>query len=324
MDERTDLKAALRELAAEESGDAGPHCGIKRLIAYREGALPAVESEKVEEHLSLCPSCTGLLRELRDFEEAAARGETGPESLRQEVWDALARRLPAKTPPIRPVPRPPGEPWRRFSRFVPATLAAALLLAVIGLTLWAAVTLVQERQELAKLEQRLKEREAAVTVLQRSLAETRRQLEAARRQIQDLEKDRAARPEPAAREPVVVASRAVEISIAPRYVLRGHETPGGAFLREGAASSVRAESPDHRVTMALDLAGHPPYDEYRFELIDREGKVLWSGRRPGASVLGDDGTSVSIRGLEPGLYRLRIAGLPAGSPLAEYLLQIEP
>ena len=123
-----------------------------------------------------------------------------------------------------------------------------------------------------------------------------------------------------------MASREIEISVAPRYVLRGHEAPSGAFLREGAVSSVRAESPDRRFAVALDLAGHPTYDEYRFELIDRDGEVLWSGRRPGASVLGDDGTSVSIRGLDPGPFRLRVMGLKVAGDklLAEHLLRIEP
>lgn len=40
------------------------------------------------------PRCTGLLRELRDFEAAAAGAvEPGPEPLRQEAWESLARRL---------------------------------------------------------------------------------------------------------------------------------------------------------------------------------------------------------------------------------------
>lgn len=290
-----------------ESGDVGRHYGLKRLLAYREGRLPAAEREKVEEHLSLCSRCTGLLLELRDFEAAVANGETGPEPLRQEAWDGLSRRLPAKAA---------GKP-RRFPRFVPAVLAAALVLAVLGLTLWAAVTIVQERGQLASLERRLEERDVTVTALQRSLAESRRQLEAARRQIQDLEKGRAAGPAPEEPGTAVVASREIEVSMAPRYVLRGHEAPGVTVLREGEAVSVRAQSPDHRIAVALDLSGLPVQDEYRFELIDSKGKVLWNGRRPGESVLGDDGTAVSIRGLDPGLYRLRIAGL------AEYLLAVQ-
>ena len=259
MDEkRTDLKAELRELAAEESGGAGPHCGLKRLIDYREGTLPAAECEKVQEHLSLCPRCTGLLRELRAFEAAAAHGETGPESLRQEAWDSLARRLPAKTPAIRPVgSAAPSEPGRRFPRFVLGALAAALLLAVAGLSLWAATTVLQESQRTARLERRLEERNAALADLRSSLAETERQLDTARRQIEDLQKERTARAggqAPEGREPVAVASRQIEVSVAPRYVLRGHEDPGSAFLRGGGVENrVRMPSRDHRFALALNL-----------------------------------------------------------------------
>jgi anti-sigma factor RsiW len=92
-EKRPDLKAVLRELAAEESGDAGPHVGSKRLIAYRQGTLPAAERETVQEHLSRCPRCTGLWRELKEFETAAARGDAGPEPQRREAWESLAGRL---------------------------------------------------------------------------------------------------------------------------------------------------------------------------------------------------------------------------------------
>ncbi|HEV2843977.1 MAG TPA: zf-HC2 domain-containing protein [Thermoanaerobaculia bacterium] len=94
MDEnRTDFRAALREVAAEEAGSMGCHVGLKRLIAYCQDRLPATESEAVQEHLSLCPRCTGLLLELRTFEAACASGGTGPESPRRKTWDFLARRL---------------------------------------------------------------------------------------------------------------------------------------------------------------------------------------------------------------------------------------
>jgi anti-sigma factor RsiW len=47
--------------------DPGLHIGLKRLIAYCQGRLPAAQCEAVQEHLSLCPRCTGLLLELRGF-----------------------------------------------------------------------------------------------------------------------------------------------------------------------------------------------------------------------------------------------------------------
>ena len=354
MDEnRTDLKAALRELAAEESADIGPHVGLKRLIAYRRGTLPTAEREGLQEHLSLCPRCAGLLLELRDFEAASAGGGApGPESLRQNAWESLARRLPWKVSAIRPIAGAArrGSPGPGFQRNLRAPrflvgLAAALLLAVLGLSIWAAVTLQRERQRLSRLEQRLEEREEALAAARRSLAEAERQLAAARarpereaRRVHELEARvaeltstledlRKARQAPERRDQTAVASREVEVSVAPRFVLRGQETPEGGFLRGGGAvNTVQIPAQAKSFTAAVNLDDHPASNEYRLELIDRDGKVLWTARRPGKALLGDDGTSVSVSGLGPGRYRLRIEGLhPRGSDLlAEYLLEVEP
>jgi hypothetical protein len=321
--------------AAEGPGEAGPHVGSKRLIAYRQGRLPAAEREAVQEHLSLCARCTGLLRELREFEAASAASTDtaaeGPDALREAVWDSLVQRLRGKTPGIRPVtafPRP-----RRGRYFVPiaaiaaiaATAAAALLLAVVGLSVLA-------RSE----HRRLEEREAALAGAQRALAETGHQLDAARGRLRDLEKsppqterekelaarvaELTAKLEALLRQPapdrLAAAGTEVGISLAPRFVLRGQEAPE-AFLSAGGE-----ENPvpihDGRVTVALDLSDSSTYPEIRLELVDGTGKVLWSGRRPTGALLGDDGTSVSIDGLGPGRYRLRIEGL------TEYRLDVEP
>ncbi len=341
---------------------AGPHAGMKRLIAYREGTLPEAEREALQEHLSLCARCTGLLRDLRDFESAAAGAvETGPEPLRQEAWESLVRRLPRvphlpqqASAAVRPVATLPAR--RRPIPYFIYAAAAALLLAVIGFSIWSAVTVQQERQRLAGLEQRLEERESALTAAQRSLAATERQLQAARDHIQDLQKDQPddlpdTRPDtpgtreteleariaeltadleklrrtpraPGGHDRITAGPRQIDLSVAPRFALRGQE-PGDGILRGGGAvSSVRQAD---RITLAVDLSAHPVYPEYRFELVDQDGKVLWAGRRPGKSLLGDAGTTLSASGLEPGPYRLRIEGLSADRTelLGEYLLEVK-
>ena len=338
-EKRTDLKAALRALADEESAGAGPHVGLKRLIAYRRGALPAAEREAAQEHLSLCPRCTALLGELRDFETAAAHGDAaGPEPLREEAWESLAERLPRKGSAIRPIAggrRKASRPWHASS--VAYGVAAALLLAILGLAVWATITVRQERRRTALLEQRLNDKETALTAAQRSLAEAERQLAAARGQsstdqVQQLtarvaeltsalEKLRRTKPTGTA-----VASRNLEVSVAPRFSLRGQESPDTGLLQaNGTINPVHIATSGDRFTVALSLADRPAYDQYRFELMNRAGEVLWAGHRPASALLGDAGTSVSLTGLAPGLYRLRIEGLhPDRSELvAEYALKIE-
>jgi hypothetical protein len=325
----------------------GPHVGTRRLIAYREGTLPEAEREALQEHLSLCPRCTGLLRDLRDFEAAAAGAvEAGPEPLRQEAWESLVRRLPrVQTPPgVRPIATLP--PRRRPVPYFVYAAAAALLLAVIGLSIWSAVMVRQERRRLAGLEQRLEERESALAAAQRSLAETERQLQAARGHIQDLQKE--AQPDtrateleariaeltadleklrrtprlPGGHDRITAGPRQIDLSIAPRFALRGQEPGDGVLRGGGAVNPVRQAD---RVTLAVDLSDHPVHPEYRFELVDQDGKVLWAGRRPGRSLLGDAGTTLSLTGLAPGNYRLRIEGLSPDRTelLGEYLLEVK-
>jgi hypothetical protein len=338
-DKRTDLKAALRELADEESAGTGPHVGLKRLIAYRRGDLPAAEREAVQEHLSLCPRCTGLLREMRDFETAAARGDAaGSESLRDEAWESLAERLPRKESAIRPIATGRKAPRPRRASYAAYGLAAALLLAVLGLAVWATVTLRHERQRTARLEQTLHEKETALAAVQRSLAEAERRLAEARGQSSpDQVKQLTARiaeltsalgelrrAKPAG---TAIASRNIGVSVAPRFALRGQESPKTGLLQAGGTvNPVHLPTTGDRVTVALSLADHPAYDRYRFELMDRAGDVLWAGHRPASALLGDAGTSVSFTGLTSGLYRLRIEGLqPERSELvAEYVLKVEP
>lgn len=323
-----------------------PHIGTKRLIAYRRGTLPAAEREAVQEHLSLCPRCTGLLRELRELEAAAAEDATGPDPLREEAWQSLVRRLPPKAPALRPV-FAAGQQDRldrqersgaTRGRFVYAA-AAALLLAAGGLVTWESVTVL-------RLERRLDEREEALATAQRSQEETRRQLDTAQGRIRDLETKPAPDPGRSKRETeladrvaeltsevegllrdarapqdrIAAVSSGIEVALSPRFVLRGEEPPGGDLLRGGGAAN-RVKPEAGRVSVALDLADFSASPEVRFELADRAGRVLWSGRRPGDALAGDDGTLVAIQGLAPGRYRLRVEG---GAHRAEYLLDVQP
>jgi hypothetical protein len=336
-DKRTDLKAGLRELAAEEAAGAGPHVGMKRLILFREGTLAAADRERMEEHLSLCPRCTRLLRELRDFEAAAASGEAGPQSLRQEAWDSLAGRLPHRTPVVRPIASA-GQSGARRRAPLFFLAAAALLLATLGFVLWTLGAARQERT-VASLEEQLQEREASLAELRESLAAAERRL-ADRGESPDSEKERLARQvaeltaalaelrgernRPERREPL--ARAAVDVAVSPQFVLRGEAPPASDFLRPGGAvNEVRLSPREDRPTLRLGLADRPEFDEYRLELLDRQGRLLWAGRRPRRSLVGDAGAAVSISGLGTGRFRLRIEGLrpDGGDLLAEYVLEVE-
>jgi anti-sigma factor RsiW len=340
----------VNENRAEDSADVGPHVGLKRLTAYRQGRLPAQDREALQEHLSLCPRCTGLLRELRDF-EAAARdtGAAGPPSLREEAWASLVRHLPglsSKPPTIRPISAGRQVPRaNRVTRFFYAA-AASLALAVVGFSLWSAITSREESRRVARLEHRLQAREEALAALRQSLAKTEHQLGEVRGQLRRLETEKAERAADAPRieeltarvaelttalaelrrtsqpERTVLASKEIDLSVSPRFALRGQKP--SELQGAGTVNSVRVAPPAGRFTVSVNLAHHPTYGEYRFELLARDGEVLWSGRRPGKGLLGDAGTSVTVSGIGAGLYRLRIEGLREKRTdfLGEYLLEV--
>lgn len=302
----------------------GPHIGTRRLIAYRQGTLPESERDAVQEHLSLCTRCVGLLRELRDFETGTESGaEDGPEPLREEAWASLVRSLPAKPPATRPA-TPLPRPRASYLPYAAIAAIAALLLAVAGL----AFLLQAERQRLANLERRLAAREEALSSLQRSLADAGHQLDQARGRNSGREAELEARISELTAEieglrrtskaPDRMALAEVEVSLAPRFILRGQESSG--LLREGGEAN-RVRIQNGRVTFALKVPDTRPV--VRFELADRAGRVIWSAGRPIESVLGDDGTSVTIAGLTPGRYRLRI-GMPEDTEDTEYILDVEP
>lgn len=317
---------------AASTGVAGPHPGPKRLIAYREGRLSAAEREALQEHLSLCPHCTGQLRELTAFAAAAAGAvEAGPEALKREAWDALSRRLPRSAPKVRPIVRVPAR--RPRVGYVQA-IAAGLLLAALGLAAWSMLRARDEGRQAAEVALRLREREAA-------LAEAERQLRSARGRIESLE----SRPGEAAleariaelsaaleelrrqlrqagdRDRIAAAGRQIDLAATPRFALRGQE-PEDGFLRGGGAANF--VPPAERILLAVATTDPPAFPEYRFELLGPKGEVLWSGHRPGSAVLGDAGTTVTLSGLGPGRYRLRVEGISAERTelVGDYLLDV--
>jgi hypothetical protein len=131
------LEPALRALAERQRRELGPHLEADELVAYRERALAPAETERVRDHLALCPECAGLLLELDAFSEPSPAG--APDLTTGEVeagWRELAGRLnaargaAAQGGTVVKIPRPGS------LDLLPWALAAALLAGVIGLSLW--------------------------------------------------------------------------------------------------------------------------------------------------------------------------------------------
>ena len=106
-------------------------CPDRQLLSvYFDGELPSPWKEKLERHLSGCPSCAGKLESYKALSLGSAADEAAVSAAQERVWRAMQGRF-------NPAPltlRRSGGLWRRrISIPVPAAAAAALLLIVFAL-----------------------------------------------------------------------------------------------------------------------------------------------------------------------------------------------
>lgn len=165
---------ALKELAARDRRNLGPHPTPEQLAAYHARELPAEKVERIKDHLALCHECSALLLDLADFEspepspDAPALTDEDVDTAWQDLRARLAREgvpLEPPTAPVKPVPslvapveaqfatpspevqttapEPSGtvvplqrpELARRSPRLA-YSLAAVFFLATVGLSIW--------------------------------------------------------------------------------------------------------------------------------------------------------------------------------------------
>lgn len=118
-----DIRSSLRGLADRQRESLDGHPGPEILLAYHEGELDPGEAERVQDHLALCPDCTRVILEMAELAgvEPSLEGQLSGEEMAR-LWPTVQSRLSAE--------RPAAPRW-------PLALAAALLLAVVGLSVWA-------------------------------------------------------------------------------------------------------------------------------------------------------------------------------------------
>lgn len=136
----------LREFLARggdpEEAEEG-HLSVQELTVFQEGELSSDEAQRIEGHLSSCPACSDLLREIEElFQPAAAEaeGETGGAGAATD-WRELRARLHRAGwfQPVALGARRQSQPSRRFGRPGPMSwrrwtpaMAAVLTLLVVG------------------------------------------------------------------------------------------------------------------------------------------------------------------------------------------------
>ncbi|HEX9943142.1 MAG TPA: zf-HC2 domain-containing protein [Thermoanaerobaculia bacterium] len=133
-DRNQELNDALAELAAARGSE--PHPDPDELAAYHAGELSPERESRIQDHLAACRECAALLLDLDSLADpgfGAGSGAAGKE----DVWQRLRDEAPMRKEGTASAP---VVPFRR--RTVPSsprwlqTLAAALLVATVGLSLW--------------------------------------------------------------------------------------------------------------------------------------------------------------------------------------------
>ncbi len=139
MSERNqELRATLGEIVEERRRDLGAHPTPEELVAYRAGELSDAEGGRLQEHLVLCPECLELFLDSQCFRDPAfGTGRLTSETEVAAAWKGMRREAAPKAGAtvlrgrFRRFPGPSSPP-------VPYALAAALLIAVLALSLWVA------------------------------------------------------------------------------------------------------------------------------------------------------------------------------------------
>ncbi len=139
-DQESEVREAVEEwmVGAGVAGwEDGEHPDAETLAAYHARELPAAAELRLQDHLLLCRECAGLLLDLERLDDPGFASEIEiPEGTGEALWDGLRQEIRKEPAPAAAAVIPfPGRrslappPWM-------SALAAALLVAVIGLSVW--------------------------------------------------------------------------------------------------------------------------------------------------------------------------------------------
>lgn len=135
-DPAAEIKAVVAEIATARG--AGSHLTEDEIAAYHAGTLPPDQEARAQDHLLACPTCTDLLLGL---EELSGEGDPVAPGEVAAAWQQMRALLPLPAKePAAVLPAPLPFPTARRTA-VPAwfgALAASLLVAVVGLSLYTA------------------------------------------------------------------------------------------------------------------------------------------------------------------------------------------
>ncbi|MEM7587722.1 MAG: zf-HC2 domain-containing protein [Acidobacteriota bacterium] len=134
--ELNDSEALVATLARAAQGSVGEPLDIEVLVAYHRNELPPEEAERVQDHLVGCPRSAQTLLDLSSFESDASRDSDAVTDLSAvAAWRSFKPRITTANDDEGDRAKPRSV-WNARSPLV--AIAASLLMAVVGLSLWVA------------------------------------------------------------------------------------------------------------------------------------------------------------------------------------------
>lgn len=262
-DGNPDLRGSLRQALREGVGNGG-HPTLEVLEAFHWGDLQADEADEVRAHLGECPRCLDLLARLDEIDADVTAAEVEvPEGELERSLSQVQARLRAEaevlednTETLAGTPeRLPAHRARLFPRWSaasgPYALAATVLLAGIGLSLWLATSLARERGRLPELESRLAAATARSSAMEEQLAEVRQEIVALEQQAAFLRQERDQILAPHPNTPIID--------------LRVSRERGGG---DGEVEEIRIAPGVRFVTLVLEDPERVAHAAYRARLLD--------------------------------------------------------
>jgi putative zinc finger protein len=130
MQSEDDLDHSVGELLSAARQNLGPHPEPEALMAYHEGELAPAEEERIQEHLVACDECSTRLLDLVALGDRS-QGPASPaeKAAMSATWRVVQGRLGQDQEGSGAAVRRTLPPWA-------LPLAASLMLAVGGLSLW--------------------------------------------------------------------------------------------------------------------------------------------------------------------------------------------
>jgi hypothetical protein len=313
MNDRDAAFETLLRAAANELELCAPHPSIEELEALQAGALKEARREALVDHLSTCPDCIALIRDLQAF---GPESGLGPDPVPGEVERATAAALAE----IRRQALAQQPAYRRGSRQLfprwsaargPYALAASALAALLSLVIWLAPMAGRER--VADLAARLEALQLEATRLRSRAEEAEQQREATQHRLGELQRSTTALSEERRRLLSPQPNTPI-LDLRPR-----RERDVGA----GDGVELRLPRRAGWVSLVLSLPADTIDPPYRFEVRDAGGEVTASAGGLEPNAFGSLTVTVHQTLLPEGRLEIWIYGdSGAGSPLARYPLDV--